>query len=359
MTEITSDPSPEFLLPEPEAGSEIAAPLLALAAALDARLTSPVLVLAPVAPATRKLVLAGSRSEIDALAQWLATEGFVQRGPVWARFDVDGARAVQLQQLAGSDLDAALSDASPMGDARHLRRPGRAVVARLQAAAARDTRRASVRRAGTARVSISGPDGSGKSTQLAQLRAMLASVGTPVAVAWAPTITRKRSYSRRRTTEQLPTDGSPITVRRSARRRRFRLMEHGWATAITVRNAAEMWRHVVQAPRGHVLLVDRFSLDAEVKLQYWYGHRRGLNLGFERRLFRAIAPRADVAVLLVVPAERNRARRPQDWTSEQLAVFWRLYPEIAGTLGAVVIDGDRAIPEVASDVVRAVWRLLP
>jgi thymidylate kinase len=144
-----------------------------------------------------------------------------------------------------------------------------------------------------------------------------------------------------------------------AERRGLRLVEHAWTTAIAIRNAAEMWRHVLKAPCGHALLLDRFSLDAEVKLQYWYGHRRGLNLAVERRLFRTIAPSADVAVLLVVPAERNRARRPEDWSSEQLAVFWRLYPEIAATLGAVVIDGDRPIPEVAADVARTVWRQLP
>jgi len=360
MTEITSDPSSEFLLPDPEAGGDVAAPLLALAAALDAQLTSPVLVLPPVAPATRKLVVAGGPGEMETVARWLATEGFVQRGPVWARFDLDGAAAVQLQPLGAPALATALAGAVPAWGTRRLLGPVPAAAAELQAVPERDARRSGAPGGGTAaRVSISGPDGTGKSTQLAQLRAMLASIGTPVAVAWAPTITRKRSYSRQRAAGPVSGEGTAITAPRPERRRRLRLVEHGWATAITLRNAAEMWRHVVKAPRGHVLLVDRFSLDAEVKLQYWYGHRRGLNLGFERRLVRAVAPRADVAVLLVVPAERNRARRPEDWTSDQLAVFWRLYPEIAATLGAVVIDGDRPIPEVASDVARAVWRLLP
>ncbi len=216
-------------------------------------------------------------------------------------------------------------------------------------------------------VSLSGPDGSGKSTQAAQLQQTLGDLGVVTDSAWVPTTTRPplpapvRSFADRSRHTSAGDPAAPDVRPRPpvAVPLRVRLAEHAWITTVALSNAAKMWSHVSGWPTTRVRVLDRFVLDADVKLTYWYGLRRGADITFERRLFRAVSPRTDVAVLLAVSPETNHERRPDEWGLDQFRHFQRIYAETARDFGAVVVDADRPFAQVARDVAEIVWRRLP
>jgi thymidylate kinase len=137
-----------------------------------------------------------------------------------------------------------------------------------------------------------------------------------------------------------------------------RLAEHVWITAAAATNAAKLWRAVLRSPRVRVLVLDRFTLDADVKLTFWSA-RRDADVAVERRLFRAVAPRPDVAVLLAVRPETNHQRRADEGTLERFRDYEGIYARTARELDVEVVDGERPVAEVARDVARLVWRRLP
>jgi thymidylate kinase len=217
-------------------------------------------------------------------------------------------------------------------------------------------------------VSLSGPDGSGKSTQVTRLAESLTALGVAAGTAWLPTTKRPtlptsiRSWARgwRRPTADVP-HYKPDRPRRprGSVPPHVKFVEHLWITSAAVSNAAKIWTGVWRGRKNEVLVVDRFVLDADVKLTYWYSLTRGADIRLERRLFRAISPKADVAMLLAVAPETNYARRADEWKLESFRHFHRIYGETATELGAVVLDAERPIPDVARDVAETVWTRLP
>ncbi|SNX98733.1 Thymidylate kinase [Geodermatophilus sabuli] len=220
-------------------------------------------------------------------------------------------------------------------------------------------------------VSLSGPDGSGKSTQRARLRKSLEDAGVPTAGAWVRTTERPplpgplRAFADR-WRRPVVTDGAtpePVPALPGRTRRsvpvHVRLAERLWITSVVLSNATLVWRGVWQGRTARVLVLDRFVLDAEVKLVYWYALRRGADITLERRLFRAICPEPDVAVLLAVAPETNSARRADEWQLHDFRDFRRLYTAAADELGAVVVDGERPPEVVAREVAEVVWSRLP
>jgi thymidylate kinase len=230
-------------------------------------------------------------------------------------------------------------------------------------------------------VSLSGPDGSGKSTQAARLTEALRAVGVDAASAWAPTMLRPRLpgvlQAVKQRAQQRPASppGGPTTVLQSAapaggaavpaagaatrgRPVALRLAEHLWITSAAVSHARAMWRPVWQHRRREVLVLDRFVLDADAKLVYWYNHRRGLDITVERRLFGLLSPRADATVVLTVTPETNHARRRDEYDLEEFRAFWRIYGTLAPEVGAIDVDAGRSEAEVGSDVVATVWSRL-
>lgn len=220
-------------------------------------------------------------------------------------------------------------------------------------------------------VSLSGPDGSGKSTQVARLQQALRSAGVSTAGAWVRTTERPplpgplRAFADRWRRPVLAGEAAPGPSPAVSGDTRgpvplhVRLAEHLWITSAVLGNATLVWRGVWQGRAARVLVLDRFVLDAEVKLAYWYGLRRGADITFERRLFRAICPEPDVAVLLAVAPETNTARRADEWQLHEFRDFRRLYTTAAEDLGAVVVDAERPLEVVAREVAEAVWRRLP
>jgi thymidylate kinase len=106
-------------------------------------------------------------------------------------------------------------------------------------------------------------------------------------------------------------------------------------------------------------VLDRFVLDADVKLTYWYGLRRGADITLERRLFRAVCPKVDVSVLLAVDPETNVARRPDEWHIAAFRSFQKIYADTGRDFGAATVDAERPVVDVARDVAETVWKLLP
>jgi thymidylate kinase len=231
-------------------------------------------------------------------------------------------------------------------------------------------------------VSLSGPDGSGKSTQAARLTGALRAVGVDAASAWVPTTLRPRlpgvlqAVKQRAQQRPASSPARPTTVRQSAapaggaaapaagaatrgRPVALRLAEHLWITSAAVSNARAMWRPVWQHRRREVLVLDRFVLDADAKLVYWYDHRRGLDIAAERRLFGLLSPHADVTVVLTVTPETNHARRRNEFDLEEFRAFWHIYDTLAPKVGATDVDAGRSEAEVASDVLATVWSRLP
>jgi thymidylate kinase len=244
-------------------------------------------------------------------------------------------------------------------------------LARAVAASPPSVRRRVVRSMvprGPVLVSLSGPDGSGKSTQVDRLAESLNTLGIPTGTAWLPTTKRPtlptsiRSWAAgwRRPTAEVPHHKADRPRKpRGPVPRHVRFAEHVWITSAAVSNAAKIWTGVWRGRRHEVLVSDRFVLDADVKLTYWYGLTRGADITLERRLFRAITPKVDVAMLLAVAPETNYARRADEWRLESFRHFQRIYAETAKELGAVVVDAERPIPDVARDVAETVWTRLP
>jgi thymidylate kinase len=234
-------------------------------------------------------------------------------------------------------------------------------------------------------VSLSGPDGSGKSTQTVCLTQGLRAVGVEAASAWAPTTLRPplpralRAVSDRwrrepavvgtpaSTAPASAASASKITTalqgaageRARSASRLARIAEHAWITGAALSNARAMWMPVWHHRRASVLVLDRFVIDADAKLVYWYGHRRGADIEVERRLFTMLAPTSDVTVLLKVRPETNHQRRQDEFDLDQFNTFWRIYAELASAGGVDVVDAERPLADVSVDVAETVWRRLP
>jgi thymidylate kinase len=84
-----------------------------------------------------------------------------------------------------------------------------------------------------------------------------------------------------------------------------------------------------------------------------------VDITFERRLFRAISPTPDVAVLLAVRPETNHERRADEWDLDAFRDYQRIYAQAAKDLHAVVVDAERTRTDVARHVAETVWRRLP
>ena len=264
-------------------------------------------------------------------------------------------------------LRRALEQPDPWSPRRRLGELARALAVSPPATRLSVARKLLPRRVRPVLVSLSGPDGSGKSTQAALLRETLRALGVTTGGAWVPTTQRpplpaavRTIADRWRRPSATPVaEGKPGPDRSRTVPAHVRLAEHVWISTAAVSNAAKLWRAVLRSPGTRVLVLDRFSLDADVKLTYWYVLRRGVDITFERRLFRAIAPTADVAVLLAVRPEINHERRADEWNLDAFRDYQRIYAETARDLHAVVVDAERLPADVARSVAETVWQRLP
>jgi thymidylate kinase len=226
------------------------------------------------------------------------------------------------------------------------------------------------RRIRPALVSLSGPHGTGKSTQVEALNSTLNHLGVVTETQWAPAPPRQlppiaRTLSTRlwrsSRSEHAPTSGplGPVTVSPTAPKSALvRLLAHAWCTEGAIVCALRMWRYALRPRRAQVLLLDRFTVDASVTLAYWLGHRRGVDLKVEQALLRLVSPRPRVSVLLLADAGTLHSRRADEYTLEGFHLLRTLYAEAGDQFGAVLIDANRPVEVVARDVATLVWERL-
>ncbi len=418
------------------------------AAAIDAVVDRPVLVVGSPPPGGRDLDLLADAHEYDAIARWLSAAGFQRWRHSWVRLAKEQIYCVDLSSTerwsSGTFEPSHLrDDAEAVPGYAHLVRPGPVTVLLLNARGT-VTRRGritdKVRRrvsaalerepaawalaeerapaagmvgalhllrrayeaegplptsarvtglggvllhAGPARakakvladvrprtwrpaiVSFSGLDGSGKSTQVAELRSALSRLGVPAEAQWAgfktgsrlrgalPLLDRPTAAPWRPASS--PADRDPLVP---AACRDSVLGRHLWSSAVVTLNAISLWQHVLVPRRGtKVVIFDRFSPDSAVKLDMHYVCNRHFAIPRQRRWFARLSPKPDVGFLVSVPSDVAYARR-QDQTPEELALMTRLYEDSAARFGLIRLDGTRPVEDLAHQVLASTWQSL-
>jgi thymidylate kinase len=430
--------------PRPTGESERAKVAADVAAAIDAAVGGPVLVVGSAPPAGRDLDLLATPEDYSVIRTWLDDAGFVPWRHTWARFDDPGPYAVELSttgpwRTRQHDASSLFADAEPLPGFRNLVLPGPATVL-LLAARGTVTRRggitekvrrrvsialerspdawavaekragelgmlgavqllrtayeahrplpASARAAGLSRVlindgplaararilmgarprrfrpaviSFSGLDGSGKSTQVSQLRDSLSQLGVTSELQWAgfktaakmraalPILDRPPSVGAHRPPRQ-PDKLMPATLAESS------VGRHAWVFVVVGFNVAHLWRLVLRRrPGSKVLIFDRFSPDSMVKLDLHFNRTRHIDIRWQRRLFTLLSPKPDLGFLVEVTSTVAYSRR-QDQTPEELANMAELYEEQLGRFRLHRLDGTQPAKTLGERIAVAAWR---
>ena len=211
-------------------------------------------------------------------------------------------------------------------------------------------------------VSFSGLDGSGKSTQVTQLRDTLTLLGASAELQWAgfktgssirsalPVLDRSLRTSGR--DKQPPRARDPLVPSACLG---HPLGEQLWTFTVVAVNAISLWRHVLKPRRGaEVLIFDRFSPDSSLKLDFHYGCNRQIDIRRQRALFTFLSPKPDVGFLVAVSSVVAHQRR-QEQTLEELTVMARLYDDQESRFGLVRLDGTEPADQLGRFVVKAAW----
>lgn len=374
-------------------------------ATVDAAIDGRLLVAGSLPPGGRDLDLLGHPADLAAAAAALEAEGFVRRGTTWASFDplelvdldvlADDRMLERATPLPGCDrivvpdpadrlrltatayaADRLLTssrrsraEVSPEVWATARLRGDASALALLQQALAHDPGpglplrvAGRVRRMRTAGVvTLSGIDGSGKSTQAELLRDTLATTGFETVIEWnrlshdrwLDAIARpvKRLLGRGGSGPSRPQEsgGSAATVPRGGRTL--------WVVVVALANAVahnrSIRRHLLA---GRVVICDRYVLDSVVQLRSDYPAGLGNRLG--TALVRWLSPRPVASFLLDLPPEVATARKPWWDEEERLVRHARGYQREAPRLGVVRLDATQPVPVVAAAIARETWRSL-
>ena len=225
-------------------------------------------------------------------------------------------------------------------------------------------RRAGRRQSGI--VALSGLDGAGKSTQATSLAATLDLLGHPTVVEWNPMSTVSMAVPRslknlvlRRMGAGAPGDPAEASAdrARTAMRRQPAAVVHVLALGAAVLAVVAYWRVVLRhAPRGRLVIVDRYALDASVHLRFRYGQGRGLPV--QLALIRWLSPKPVAAYLLEIAPATAMARKAFHWTPAEFELQARLYAEERARHRAVAIDAEHAVEVICAEVAVATWRRL-
>lgn len=227
-------------------------------------------------------------------------------------------------------------------------------------------------------VTLSGLDGSGKSTQADALRTSLERLGYPSVLVWTSVTAHGalpavagvvravlRTAGRRAATANghqpalsPPADmgARPPTEDPGRRlRQRSRLLGLAWITFVALTNG--WWQSRAtrgQLLRGRVVICDRWLLDSYVHMRYAYGEDRSYRWALA--LIRALSPRPARSYLLDVSSEVVYARN-QEYPPADVARRARYYRDGYSALGVRRLDGERSVEElcelIARDVVAA------
>lgn len=226
-------------------------------------------------------------------------------------------------------------------------------------------------------VSLSGLDGSGKSTQAESLGRALSTVGRDPHIAWVsmvapelvdrgarrikrilkPLVSSRPRPLKRKEVQGLPAvarDAHELDAREPARvlRRGSPTLTSAWSTVVAVsvglRHGFSIRRRLL---RGEDVICDRYLLDAWKFMRYHYGQASSLNLQW--RIISVLLPAPDAAFLLNVSPE-VASERKFDFTADQNAKRLAYLREKTAELGVTDINGTQAAEDVAAEIAIAV-----
>ncbi len=234
-------------------------------------------------------------------------------------------------------------------------------------------------------IAISGIDGAGKTTQALALADALADLGHEAVVSWSritydPALRRIAapalavlSIVERLRRDDAPATPPPQPILRdpgddwvagrggglaAGLRRRVGLVNVLWASVVAAVHAINQRRELERHLRlGHVVIRDRYVLDAVVGLAEAYGG--GAAGGVPGRIVRRVSPSPLVAFWLDVGAEEAHRRQPDgEWSLKQLARHREDYARCHAELGVRRLDATRPPEELAAEIACTAWRAL-
>jgi thymidylate kinase len=216
-------------------------------------------------------------------------------------------------------------------------------------------------------VSLSGIDGSGKSSQARWLVRTLAELDVEAELVWndllgnfaldlvgrpAKAVLRLLGRQAGRMAEYEDTDAGDPSATQEATNSRAR---EAWSTFVTLSNALEQR---VMAARSfaanRVVVFDRGPLDLAVRMEVLY--RAGV--ARQRTIVKVAAPRPDLAFFLDIPPELSLTRKDDVWSPGQLEEHARIYRSLATRFGVIRLDGRRPADELAAEIASAAWQRL-
>jgi thymidylate kinase len=214
-------------------------------------------------------------------------------------------------------------------------------------------------------VSFSGLDGAGKTRQI---DALIEAIGEEhdVELRWIPfkiwpegLLNKLPAGFRSRLGPQrsaAPATPSPVSVKtsRPTTSTARRALWWGIGTMASVSGGLSLRRRAAHTS-AEVLVLDRYRLDAAVKLQFWYPD---VSARWLARVVDSLAPAPDLQFLLRVPPEVAYARKPEQWSVRQLARQARLYDDLAQARDVVVLDAEEDPERIAAAVEAQIRQVL-
>jgi thymidylate kinase len=222
-------------------------------------------------------------------------------------------------------------------------------------------------------VSLSGLDGSGKSTQARMLVDAFNRIGVESAIEWAKLGEDRRLWSVRRVGVRLFDIGRRTSVRRPPVEVRSEGADTTEGVAISGSSTSTAWAAVVLASNvwtyrrqvrrytGRVtfLVYDRYVLDSAVHLRWRYRVDGRAAEVLTAALVR-LSPRPIRAFYLQMPpdaAQRRKMEDPLDVLRQQAEHYQEALATTAGS-EVVALDGTRPAEELATTIAEEVWSAL-
>lgn len=230
-------------------------------------------------------------------------------------------------------------------------------------------------------ISLSGLDGSGKSTQGEALRAALEALGFEVRIEWTkvardPVLSAvarpvkavlgrfsKGGPAAREEPDEgdeernYPDGPPPPPDAGKLLRQKNPLLTWGWTIVVAWANGRTHRKTVLRHLRaGRVVICDRYVLDSLTHLRYRYGPACRFRL--QGAIIHLLSPKPACAFLLDVSPETARARKPEQYTTAELKVLRGLYREEAARLEVVSFDPERPLEELAAEIAITAWSRL-
>lgn len=229
-------------------------------------------------------------------------------------------------------------------------------------------------------IALSGLDGSGKTTQAHALRDALDKLGFDsqvvwVGIDWTTLIESRALYLVARPIKALlrvavgrPKPGSRDVAGETAQggesvdparqlRERSPALTSVWTLVIALNHVLSQRRAVASAARrGHIVICDRYSLDAVTRLRYIYGRNRRLRAATS--LIDRLTHTPVRAYFIEVPPEVALARKQDVFSVSELHIQAELYKDLYPRLHVARLSGVLSPEELCEFIARDVWMAL-